>query len=58
MYVGSVVYDPVPVQIPVGLNFTQIDIYDKHTLALASNGSVYSWGSNNDGIIIRHKLNY
>ena len=40
---------PVPVQMPAGITFTQVSGGGYHSLALGSNGKIYSWGYNGDG---------
>lgn len=40
---------PVGAKTPSGLGFTQIAAGRDHTVALASDGSIYAWGTNSDG---------
>lgn len=40
---------PGDVELPEGVTFTQVDAGTSHTLALASDGTVWAWGSNQGG---------
>lgn len=41
-------HEPVRVQVPPGVTFTQIAAGNHHSLALGNDGNVYAWGANND----------
>lgn len=46
---GTDRHTPVPVSWPVEIDIIAIDAYGDHSLALASDGSVWAWGRNNAG---------
>ena len=40
---------PVPVDMPAGINFVDIDTGENHTIAITSAGRAYAWGANGSG---------
>ena len=40
-------YRPVKVNAPSGLSFTEVDVGEQHACALATNGSMWCWGTGN-----------
>lgn len=42
-------YSPLPVSLPVGVNFTQLSTGGSHACGLTAGGALYCWGSNSSG---------